>query len=85
MLDIAKYYSIDELEKINKKKKGNKLIESTATPLSNDDVYNQGLIEGGVGVDPTIQLIMDQSMGKPVTQGQMYHGVSSSGMQVMKS
>lgn len=85
MLDIAKYYSIDELEKINKKKKGNKLIESTATPLSNDDVYNQGLIEGGVGVDPTMQLIMDQAMGKEVTQGQMYHGVSSSGMQVMKS
>lgn len=85
MLDIAKYYSIDELEKLNKKKKGNKLIESTATPLSNDDVYNQGLIEGGVGVDPTIRLIMDQSMGKEVTQGQMYHGVSSNGMQVMKS
>ena len=85
MIDITKYYSIDELEKINKKKKGNKLMESTATPLSNDEVYDQELINGGVGADPTIQLIMDQSMGKPVTQGQIYHGVSSSGKQVMKS
>lgn len=81
MMQIAKYYSEEELKKI----RNNKPVTSSAKALSNDDVYNQGLIEGGVGVDPTIQLIMDQSMGKPVTQGQMYHGVSSSGMQVMKS
>lgn len=79
MLDITKYYSEDELKKV----KSRRLIESSAKALSNDDVYNQSLIEGGIGVEPTMKLIMDQAMGKETTPLQMYHNVSSSGMQAI--
>lgn len=83
MMDATKYFTPEELEKILKKTKPNKLIECSARALSNDEVYDQALIEGGVGVEPTMKLIMDQARGLPTTPLQVYHGVSSSGMQVL--
>lgn len=80
MMDITKYYTPEQLKKV---KKHNKMIESSAKALSNDGVYDQALIEGGVGVDPTMKYIMDQAMGRETTPLQMYHGVSSSGMQAV--
>ena len=80
MMDITKYYTPEQLKKI---KKHNTLIEPSARALTNDEVYDQALIEGAIGIDPTMKYIMDQAMGRETTPLQMYHGVSSSGMQAV--
>lgn len=79
MMDITKYYSEEELKKI----KAKKLAESSMKILSNDEVYDQALIEGGIGVDPTIKHMIDVARGEDNGPLQMYHNVSSSGMQVL--
>lgn len=80
MMDITKYFTEEDLKKV----KGKKPVESSMKILSNDDVYNQSLIEGGIGFEPTMKLIMDQARGLPTTPLQVYHGVSSSGMQASR-
>lgn len=80
MMDATKYFTEEELKKVKKK---NKLAESSVRILSNDEVYDQALIEGGVGVDPTIKHMIDVARGKDNGPLQMYHAVSSSGMQVL--
>lgn len=79
MMQIAKYYSEEELKKI----RNNKPVTSSAKALSNDEVYDQELINGGVGVDPTIKYMMDQARGIDNGPLSMYHSVSSSGMQAI--
>ena len=79
MMDATKYFTLDELKKI----KAKRLAEGSMKILSNDEVYSQSLIEGGVGVDPTIKHMIDVARGEDNGHLQMYHGVSSSGMQAI--
>jgi hypothetical protein len=68
-----------------KKKVGNKLLSSSMTAVSNDNQYNDDMItEGGVGIDATMKYVMDTELGNPTTPLQMFHGTTSSGMQLFK-
>lgn len=77
MLDITKYYNEEEL----KKKKGNNLVQTSVRAMSNDELYDQKLIEGGIGFEPSMKHIMDTAAGKDPSQLSMHHNVTSNGMQ----
>lgn len=77
MMDIEKYLS-------NKgKKKPRPLVEATMHILTRDELYEQGLMQGGVGIDSTMKMIMQAANGEETTVMQPYANSSSDGMTIL--
>lgn len=79
MMDIEKYLKDPK----HRKAKPFRFAESTMKPLSNDEVYDQALINGAIGMEPSMVYLMETDKGNNPTLLSQYHGVSSSGMQAI--